>query len=87
MSKKTVLPERLGSEKAFSGKATFSLTKHTVELIDGLVPKLDATSMSEVVKISIGWLAWAVRHLEDGYEIAVVKGGESRIAVLPVVKR
>ena len=51
-------------------------SKKGVEVLDELEQKLQVGTRTEVIKIAISLLWWAIEHTKDGGKIAVVRDGD-----------
>ncbi len=58
----------------------FLFSKKGVEVLDELEQRLQVGTRTEVIKIAISLLWWAVEHTKDGSKVAVVQDGDGREA-------
>jgi len=63
----------LGQSKT---RVQFMLPKQVVERLDGLKTKMGASSRTEVLKIALELLHWAMLHRARGEDIAAVREGK-----------
>lgn len=56
----------------------FLFSKKGVGVLDELEQKLQVGTRTEVIKIAISLLWWAIEHTKDGGKVAVVRDGDAR---------
>jgi len=67
-------------------RVQFILPEPTIEKLDQLKEQMGASSRTEVLKIALELLHWAVAHRAKGEKIAAVRGDEiSETIVIPSV--